>query len=80
MAKVKVVFDYEAFAEVRTMPAVMAELNRIADGIADRAGDGFVAEPAQKTGGRVRGRAAVVTATPRAMAVEARDHVLERSL
>lgn len=80
MAKRGVVFHKGAFAEVRTLPAVMDELDSIAEGIAARAGDGFKAEPAEATGGRIRGRAAVVTATPKAMVAEARNHVLERSL
>lgn len=65
------------WAAARTHPGVMAELNKQAEAIAERAGEGFEATPAEATGGRVRGRAAVITATPRAMVVEARDHVLE---
>ena len=80
MPEVRVRWNMSAFAELRTAPAVMAALDEIADGIAERAGDGFEAQPAAVTGGRIRGRAAVVTTTVRAMRRQARDHILERSL
>lgn len=80
MAKTKILFRPGAFAELRTSGEVMAALNEIAQGIADRCGEGFEATPAVETGGRVRGRATVVTATPRAMVVQAKRHVIERAL
>lgn len=66
------------FAELRTRPAAMGMLNDAAAHIAALAGDGFEVRPAEVTGGRIRGRASVFTATPRAMVVQARDHVLEK--
>lgn len=80
MAKVRIKWNRGVFAEIRTMPTVMAELDNLAEGIADRAGAGYEAEPAQVTGGRVRGRAAVITRTVEAMIDEARNHTLEGSL
>ena len=80
MPKVRMKWNPGVFAEIRTLPAVMAELNEHAERIAARAGDGFEAEPAARTGGRVRGRAAVVTRTFKAMRRQARDHVIEKSL
>ena len=62
------------------MPAVMAELDAIASGLAERAGDGYEAKPAAETGGRVRGRAVVLTTTGEAMVDEARNHTLESLL
>lgn len=80
MAKVRIEWNHGVFAEIRTLPGVMGILNGHAERIAATAGEGFEARPATATGGRVRGRASVLTATPRAMVVQARDHVLERSL
>lgn len=80
VARVRIKWNRGAFAEIRTSPEVMAELNDLAAGIASRAGEGFVAKDAQATGGRVRGRAAVVTATAKAMADQARNHTIEASL
>ena len=80
MSKMRIEWNRPAFAEIRTLPAVMDELNDLAGGVAARAGEGFEARPAEESGGRVRGRAAVVTATTEAMVRQARDHVLESSL
>jgi hypothetical protein len=79
-SKVTLKFNKGAFAEIRTAPKVMAMLDDIAEQTARRAGDGFEAIPAEKTGGRVRGRAAVVTATTEAMEEQSRNRRLERSL
>lgn len=68
------------FEQIRTSPKAMALLNDIADATARRAGDGFEAKPAAITGGRVRGRAAVVTTDYEAMVKQAKDHALERAL
>ncbi len=80
MGKVHIRWRRGVFAELRTMPGVMSELNRHAQRIASTAGSGFEARPAQRTGGRIRGRAAVLTATVPAMLRQARSHVLESSL
>ncbi len=77
---VRIKWNRRAFAELRTMPEVLRELDALAEGIADRAGEGFTVEPASVTGGRVRGRAAVITSTRQAQAKEAREHTLEASL
>lgn len=68
------------FSEIRTAPKVMDMLDDIASGTARRAGKGFEAKPARATGGRVRGRAAVVTTDTDAMRRQSKDRVLERSL
>lgn len=76
----KVVLHNEGFQALRTDPAMMAELNRLAEDIAEKAGDGFGAKPAAATGGRVRGRSAVVTATPEAVRRNAKNNALLRAL
>ena len=48
--------------------------------IAAAAGEGFEAQPAEKTGGRVRGRAAVISTTRAAAKAEAERHVLLSAL
>ena len=58
----------------------MGQLNMYAAAVAARAGAGYEAKPAAPTGGRVRGRAAVVTATRDARRDQARNHTLEKSL
>ncbi len=76
MAKARIKWNRGAFAELRTEPAVMDELDRYAEHIANVAGDGYVANMAEETGGRVRGRASVVTATPAAIRDNAKNHTL----
>jgi len=78
--RVKIKWRPGVFAEIRTLPAVMAEVDSMAQDIATAAGDGFEARPASATGGRVRGRAAVVTATARAIRRNARDQTLLKSM
>lgn len=78
--RVKVHWKRGVFAEIRTLPAVMSELDSMAGAIANRAGDGFEARPAEKTGGKVRGRAAVVTATNKAARRNAREQTLLKSM
>lgn len=73
----KITFRKGAFAEIRTLPAVMDMLDDYADRKAAEGGDGYHAEAADETGGRVRGRAAVVAAGPGAYR-EAREHILAR--
>lgn len=79
-AKVRVQWRRGAFADLRTEPAVMDELDAHAERIAAAAGDGYEAMPAAETGGRVRGRAAVVTTTTGAMRDNAKNHTLVRAL
>ena len=82
MAKSKVTlkFNTKGFQEIRTSPGTMKMLNSLATSTANRAGDGFEAKPADVTGGRVRGRAAVVAVTTEAMRSEARDHALLKAI
>lgn len=80
MARARIRWNRGAFAEIRSLPAVQAEVNSLAASVADRAGDGYEARPAAVTGGRVRTRAAVVTATAEAVRDQAINHTLEASL
>lgn len=76
-------WNMQGFRDLRTDPAVMAKLNEEAERIAATASEsaqGFEVQPAYVTGGRVRGRAAVITTTYAAMKAEAEDHVLLRAL
>ncbi len=77
---VRVSWRQGCWAELRTLPGVMAELDKRADAIARRAGEGFGVRSARATGGRVRGRASVGTQTVAAMRRQAREHVLEKAL
>ena len=79
-AKVAIKWRKGAFAELRTLPGVMAELDRRAEKIAAAAGPGYAVNPARATGGKVRGRASVKTATTAARRREAKDHTLLRAL
>lgn len=73
-------WDMQGFRDLRTSDGVMERLDHEAERIAAAAGDGFEAKPPEVTGGRVRGRAAVVTATPQARVAEATNHNLLRAL
>ena len=78
--KVKVSWNMRAFRELRTSPEMRAQVAGAAQTLARAAGEGFEATPVEITGGRGRARAAVVTATPRAMASNAKHHTLTRVL
>ncbi len=80
MAKARIKWNRGAFAELRTLPAVMNELGGYADRIASAAGDGYEATTPAVTGGRVRGRAAVVATTAKANRDNAKNHTLLRAL
>lgn len=77
---VEIRWNLAAYREIRTRPQTLAELDAQAEALAARAGDGYEARGPQITGGRVRGRAAVITATVKAARAEARDHNLLRAL
>lgn len=78
MAKPRIRWNYRGFGQVRTLPKVMAMLTDEAESRAQSAGEGYIAKPADVTGGRVRGRAAVLAATGPARRREAREHNLAR--
>lgn len=80
MSRLKVTFWKGSFAELRTLPAVMQVLNDKAEAIAEAAGRGYEAMHAEKTGGRVRGRAAVVPTTPAAVRDAAKNGTLQRAM
>lgn len=79
-AKVAIKWRKAAFAELRTLPGVMDELDRRAQRIAAAAGPGYEASKPRVTGGRVRGRASVKTATTTARRRESKDHTLLKAL
>jgi hypothetical protein len=70
--------NMKGFEAIRTAPKVMDMLDEIAQDMADRAGEGYKAVPASATGGRVRGRAMVVTDTFEAKVDQAKNRTLER--
>lgn len=80
----KIELNNAGFIEIRTCPEVMALLNQQAEEIAERAGQGFEAQPAQRTvgkkPGRARGRAAVTAASTHAVLAEAKHHVLLKAV
>lgn len=80
MARATIKWRRGAFAEIRTLPRVLSELDSMADAIANRAGDGFESRSAAPTGGKIRGRAAVVTASMKAIRRNARDMTLLKSM
>ena len=83
-SKITIVHRQSGYRAIRTAPKVMKMLNEKAHEVASRAsGSGpgeFTVHEAQVTGGRVRGRAAVVTTTYEAMKSQARNHTLEKAL
>lgn len=79
-AKVLIKWRFPVFREMRTSPEMMAELARRAERIAAAAGPGYEAGAPRVTGGKVRGRVSVKTATTTARRREAKDHSLLRAL
>ena len=63
---VKIVWKRGAFRELRTQPAVVADIEARAKRIAAACGDGFEVR-SEVTGGRGRARSVVLATTPRAM-------------
>jgi len=76
----KVVLNLAGFQALRTDPAVMDEIGRQANAIADLAGAGYEVDGPRVTGGRVRAHASVFTATPQAMADNAKYNTLLKAL
>jgi len=77
---VKIRWNMAGFREIRTSERVLRELDERAQRIAEDAGAGFEAQTPEITGGRGRGRVAVVTTTIDAALDQARNHTLERAL
>lgn len=76
--RVKIKWNRNAFKEIRTLPGVMSDLDSLATRMASAAGPGYEARPAKRTGGRVRGRAAVITAGYEAARDNAKHGTLAR--
>lgn len=79
-ARIKIAWNLPGFRALRTSPKVLQNLQKRAERIADKAGPGFMAAPVGVTGGRGRGRAAVVAATRNANRKNAKDHTLVKNL
>ena len=77
--RIKITWRKGAFAELRTLPGVMKEIDDTTKRMAQRAGKDYEAKPATATRGRVRGRGAVV-ATGGAVRDNAKNHTLARVL
>ena len=73
----KVKLSNKAFRELRTSPAVRAEIMRRAEAVAAAAGDGF---QAVESAPRNRARAAVVPVTVEAARKNARENTLLHAL
>lgn len=78
MAKTKVVLHNAAFAELRTLPAVQADVRRRADEVAAAAGAGYSAFTNRER--KTRAGATVMPTTADAIRSEARDHKLLSAL
>ena len=77
MRRVEFRWKRGVFKELRTMPAIERELKKVADGVADSAGDGYESSVAE---GKARSRASVITATPDAMRNESKNSSMLRAL
>ncbi len=73
----KIKWNLPAFEEIRRLPAVRRDLEQRAEDIADACGDGYVAESGE---GKTRSRAAVITATPRAMRDNAKNNTIIKNV
>lgn len=76
MADTKVKLNLKGFRDLRTSPAVVADIERRAKAIANAAGEGYAVLPIQSPRNRAR---AIVTTEPGnypAIVREARDHRL----
>ena len=74
----RIIFNVKAFAVIRSSQGAQDHIAKIAEGVADAAGPGFVVEHRQDP--RSRARSAVIAATPEAQAAAARDQVLITAL
>lgn len=73
VAKMKIKWNRNGFRELRTDPAVQANIVERAERIADACGPGFEVRASTP---RNRARAVVLTTEPAAMVRNARDHTL----
>ena len=78
MARPKIKWNNPAFREIRTLPAVDADMQSRADRVAAAAGSGYEAK--RTANPRNRARAAVVTTSYRAIRENARNNTLLRAL
>ena len=74
-AKVKIVWKAGAFREIRTLPAVQADLDARAGRIASASGPGYIVGGGT-TGGKGRARSSVVTGDAESMRDNARNNTL----
>lgn len=78
--KTRLSWNIPGFRALRTDPKMLKDLQGRAERIADAAGPGFKAAPVGITGGRGRGRVAVVAVTGCANRRNAKNHTLMRAL
>lgn len=71
-------FHDAGFVELLNCSGVIDELDKIAQRIADAAGDGMTVDPAKS--GKVRARAGVFTETTQAKVAEATDRALTKAI
>lgn len=77
-SKIRLEFKRDAFRELRTSPAVVADVTARAEAVAAAAGDGFEVLPVPSP--RNRARALVGTTSYEAMKKNAEENTLLRSL
>ena len=77
-SRIRLVFRRDAFRELRTSAAVVADVTARAEAVAEAAGDGFEVLPVQAP--RNRARALVATTTYEAMKRNAEENTLLRAL
>jgi hypothetical protein len=75
---VRVELHFEGFNQLRNSPEILAELDRQAEKLAEKAGPGFAVESAKPH--KARGRAHVFTETEQAKRAEAVDAALTRAV
>ena len=78
MGKVRIKWNRKAWAELRTLPAVQADIDRRAEAVAAACGEGFEAVPAQEP--RKRARRIVSTQTAEAKRRNSIENTLLRNL
>lgn len=80
MSTPRIEWNIKAFRELRTDPAIVADIQSRAERIAETAGDGFEASVRIAKGGRGRAIASARTATPEAMKAESDDMALTSAI
>ena len=77
MTRVELKWKRGVFEQIRRLPKLDKEMQKIADGVASDAGEGYEASVGR---GKTRSRASVVTATADAIRAESKSSNLLRAL